>query len=130
MINYATQLATDRNNNPLQVYPAPRTAFQTSAYAPPAVSSVVSFNPNTTMIEVTALNASLALKWGVGSVIVAAGATANFDHLIPVNQTRRFVIPTSVQGVASVVGMNAQAGLYNSMSLIATTSVLTAVTEY
>lgn len=130
-VPYATRINQDEAGQVMQDYPPATPALQTSGYAPPAASSVVTFNPGTTVIEVTALNASLALKWGPNSVIAAAGATANFDHIIPVNQTRKFVIPVSIRGRAdSVAGANAQNGLYNTMSLIATASVLTGVTEY
>lgn len=129
-LNYAQKLPMDRGGLDMQGYPPPFPSLQTSSYAPPSVSSVVSFTANTTVIEVTALNASLALKWGSGSVISAAGGTANYDHIVPVNQTRRFVIPIQTQGTSSVVGLNTQAGLYNSMAVIACTSVLTGITEY
>lgn len=115
----------------MQSYPAPKTALVTSGYAPPAASSVVTFGANTTVVEITALNASLAMKWGSASVIATAGATANFDHIVPVNSTRRFVIPINVQAnVTSVVGLNVGNGLYSTMAVIATTSVLTGITEY
>lgn len=133
-MNYAPKLAQDRAGAPMQGYPAPYTAKVTTAGAPPATSSVISFGSNTTAVEITALNASLAIKWGCkdnNPSVIGSGATANFDHIVPVNQTRVFVIPTSVYGASSsVVGANFQNGLYSTMAVIATTSVLTGVTEY
>ncbi len=133
MYPYTKRIPLDQDGMKMQNLPPAFPAVQTSGYAPPAASSVITLSPNTTAIEITALNASLAIKWGPNSVIAAAGATANFDHIIPVNQTRRFVVPQSVIGISmggSVAGINQTAGLYNSLSMIATTSVLTAVTEF
>lgn len=130
MSSYAPNQARDKGEQPIVMVPAPIPSKQLTATAPTAVSSVISFGANTTMIEVTALNASLAFKWGSASVIAAAGATANFDHIVPVNQTRRFVIPINSQGVPSIVGANAQYGLYSTMAVIATASVLSAINEY
>lgn len=132
---YAKGLPIDERGNPMHNEAPDALTLQTTASAPPAVSSVITFNPGTTVIEITALNNSLAYKWGAGSVIAAAGATANFNGIVPVNTTRRIIIPVSVygapMGATSVVsGKNAMNGLYNSMAVIATTSVLTAITEY
>lgn len=129
--NYAVGIPHDKNSEPMQGLPAPIVAKVATGAAPPAVSSVVTFGSNTTMIEITPLNASLAIKWGSASVIAAAGATYNADHIVPVGQTRRFVIPQSVQGVTgSVVGANTLNGLYNTMAVIATASVLTGYSEF
>lgn len=129
--NYAIRHPQDENSEILFGLPPAFPAKVTTGAIPPAASSVVSFGPNTTVVEITALNASLAIKWGSASVIATAGATANFDHIVPVNQTRRFVIPQSVQGVTgSVVGRGVLNGLYNSMAVIATSSVLTGYTEF
>jgi len=130
-INYSPALPVDKNLNPVQGVPAAFPAKVTTSAAPPAASSVVSFGANTTTIEITALNASLAIKWGSASVIAAAGATANFDHIVPVNSTRRFVLPVNIQGsTSSVVGANALNGLYTTMAVISTGSILSAITEY
>lgn len=108
--------------------PFPIPAKQVTA-GTPVTSSVISFNPDTTTIEITAGNAVLALKWGSASVIATAG-TANYDHLIPIQTTRRFAIPFSGQGVPSIVGLNTQAGLYSTCALIVASSILGGLTEY
>lgn len=131
MINYAPHHPKDESGETLQEYPAPIVAKVTTASVPPAASSVISFGANTTVVEVTALNASLAIKWGSASVVAVAGSTANFDHIVSVNSTRRFVIPRQLQGVTgSIVGANTLNGLYSTMAVIATGSVLSAYTEY
>lgn len=127
--NYAARLPQDQEGVSMQEYPSARPALKVAAYAPPAASSVISFNAGTTVVEVAALNASLAIKWGSASVI-SSGATANFDHIVPVGQVRRFVVPVSTMGVPSIVGANVKNGLYNSMAVIATASVLTAINEF
>jgi hypothetical protein len=132
--NYAPGIPHDKNSAPMQGLPSPIPGKVVYGVAPPAASSVITLGPNTTMIEITALNASLAFKWGSPfnnpSVIATAGATYNADHIVPVNSTRRFVVPVSVYGVRSVVGANAFNGLYNSIAVVATPSVLTALTEF
>lgn len=118
----------------MQQYPAPAIAKFVTAGAPPATSSVISFGSNTTTVEITALNASLAMKWGCkdnNPSVIGSGTTANFDHIIPVNQTRRFVIPVNTgANSSSIQGANAANGLYSTMAVIATSSVLTAINEY
>ena len=129
--NYSAALAHDKNNEPLVGSPPPIPAKAYNVAVPPAASSVITFGANTTAIEVAALNGAVAIKWGPGSVIAVAGATANFDHVVPINTIRRFVIPQSVIGAtSSVVGANALNGLYNSMAVITMSSTLSAITEY
>lgn len=129
--NYSPAMAHDKNNEPLFNHPAPLPTKQVTVAVPPAASSVISFGANSTNIEVAAGNGPIAIKWGIGSVIAIAGSTANFDHVVPANSIRRFVIPQSVQGVtSSVVGANVLNGLYNSMAIISMSSTLSAVNEY
>lgn len=129
--NYSPSQARDKNNEPLFNYPQPLPAKALTVAVPPAASSVISFGANTTTVEVVALNGAIAMKWGPGSVVAIAGATANFDHIVPINTVRRFVIPQSVIGAtSSVVGANALNGLYNSMAVITVSSTLSAVNEF
>lgn len=128
---YAKPQPMDRRGNVIQGVSPDSTTVAVTAGAPPAASSVITFNTNTTVVEVTALNNSLAYKWGSASVIATAGATANFDGIVPVNTTRRLVIPMQTAGPSSITGgLNAQSGLYSTMAVIATGSVLTAINEY
>lgn len=131
---YAKPLPIDTRGNSMHELSPDADTLATTAAAPPAASSVISFNTGTTLIEITALNNSLAYKWGPDSVIAAAGATANFDGIVPVNTTRRIVIPVSVYGASALNsvagGANLQNGLYTTMAVIATASILTAITEY
>lgn len=129
--SYAVPIPHDKNIEPLQGYPANISAKITTTAVPPAASSVITLGANTTVIEVAALNGAMALKWGPGSVIAVAGVTANYDHVIPINTVRRFVVPQSVLGsTASVVGANSLNGLYNTLSVITMSSTLSAITEF
>lgn len=135
MINYAKNIPNDRNNNPLQDYPPAASAISRYSSENSSASSVITLNDNTSVVEVAASNGGAVIRWvgtgdTIGSVISIAGATANFDHYIPSNDYRKFVVPRETQGVQSVVGINIQAGLYRRLAVksIGVASVLT--TEY
>lgn len=109
-----------------------------SYIAPPAVKAVISrmsenastssmfgLSQNTTAIEIATLGTGAAFKWvtnanamssvAATSVIAVAGATANYDHVVPPNTVRRFVVPIEVnnpQGYGSMVGANIENGLF------------------
>lgn len=105
-----------------------------------AVSSIVVLNENTTAIEVGASGGPGFIKWlsqsvvdssvAGTSVIVAAGGTANFDHMIPTDNVRRFVIPiaTIPSSQTSVMGANRANGLYPNVAIVGVSSVL--LTQY
>lgn len=115
-MSYPKPLPVDRNRTPMQEYPPPAVALATTAGVPTA-SSVITFNDNTTVLEVSAVGGQgIVLKWGAASVISAAG-TANFDHHVPPDGFRRFVVPVNTGAVNSVVGLNIQRGLYNSCAV-------------
>lgn len=126
-MNYAKPLPKDKNNESLQEYPAAATSLQTVAGVPLA-SSVLTLTDSTTVLEVATVGNPIVMKWGSASVISAAG-TANFDHMIPANSIRRFVVPVSTSGTTSVAGVNTQMGLYNKVALkvhVGSASVFTA----
>ena len=131
---YAKGLPIDARGTAMHELPPDALTLQTTGSIPPVASSVITFSAGTTLIELTALNNSLAYKWGPDSVIATAGATANFNGIVPVNSTRRLVIPVSIvattAGSSMLGGANLQNGLYRNMAVIATASVLTAITEY
>lgn len=125
---YGPSLPRDGSGNVVQL-PWAKPAIATNSITP-TISSVLTFNANATRIEISAISQPAAFKWGSASVI-ATGATANLDHLVQPGSTRQFVIPVSVMGVSSIVGLNTQAGLYNSMAIIDQTSGSTViVTQY
>lgn len=122
MSGYSKTLPVDNNKNTKQDYPPALKALQTFGTANAAVSSVITFNDNATDLEVTAAQAPVAIRWIASSdtagSVIGIGATANFDHVIPVNETRRFVIPKEGQNVQSIVGANIREGLYRRVAWI------------
>lgn len=82
------------------------------------LSSTITVNDNTTVLELSAVGSPIGLKWigrgdTIGSVITATGATANFDAVVQANATRVFPIPEETVGTSSIVGANIANGLYN-----------------
>lgn len=127
MINYAKSLPRDRNNSEMQGYPAPFVALQRFV-ATTLTSSVVTLTDNTTAIEVgTVGGGGVLMRWipatetatvsPFGSVL-----TTNYDHFIPANSFRRFVVPIETMPSQSVVGANIANGLYRRVAWLAATA--------
>ena len=133
-IPYANKLANDRNGNPIQDAPSPVIAKKVDLSENNATSSLISLTSNTTNIEVGAAGAGAVLKWiattNTDPSVISAAGTANYDHFIAANTVRKFVVPVESQGLSSVVGLNAQAGLYARVAVksVGAASVLT--TQY
>ena len=102
---------------------APLKAIASYADENGLVSSVITLTQNTTAIEITAQTAPVVMRWiatgdGEGSVFGNA-SIMNFDHVIPINEVRRFVVPiesavnTTVGAtITSVQGANREYGLF------------------
>lgn len=127
-MNYAARLSLDKNNYP---YPWISQVTKQTTGGSPAASSVITFSPNTTTIEITAYgttNASSAIwgRWGSASVTAATA-----DFIIPAGVSKLLAVPinTVAAPLASVAGANAANGLFTTMSinnaLAAAASVLT-----
>lgn len=147
MNQYAKRQAVDTNGAPMVNIPSPFVALSRGGTTNQAASSVITLTDNTTMVEVGTLGAGGAvIRWvpatETAAVVPAAsvvsissvGATypPNFDHEIPANSVRRFVVPieTVVQQY-SVVGANVQNGLYKRLAFISAGGVSSVlVTEY
>lgn len=134
--NYANGIPVDENGNQMQGLPPPVIAQAATAVVA-VISSVITFNNNSTDIEVAALNAAAAIKWiGVGaaqtSVISSSASGNNFDHIIPSGGYRKFVIPRETQGIAGPALANSVHGLYQRLAVITTgaTPASILVTEY
>lgn len=85
-------------------------------------SSVITVTDNTTVVGVTTVGAPAFIRWvprtdTQASVVTVAGATANYDDVIPANTTRIFPIPQEQLGTASIVGANIANGLYNRVAV-------------
>ena len=86
-------------------------------------SSVITVQAATTVVEVAAGGAPAFIKWvatgdTTASVIAIAGATANYDDVVPAQDSRVFPIPQERIGTASTVGANVQHGLYARYAII------------
>lgn len=129
-MNYAKALPRDTGGAPMQDFPPARVALATTALST-GVSSMWTLNPNATLLEVAAPNVGVALKWiAIGatqtSVIVGTQATANFDHVIPQNMVRKFVIPQETMGqIGGQVG--SVHGLYQRVAVIPVTTAVSSV---
>ena len=120
-IDYSGGPPIGRNTHPIQGSPHPIRSQARRLSENATVSSVITLTDDTTAIEIGTQGTAAAMRWvsvadGTGaqsSVIAVAGATANFDHVIPPDTVRRFVVPIELGGVqASTVGANVQNGLY------------------
>ncbi len=130
-MNYAPKQAQDQGNQVIHSSPAPKKAFA-SYGSTVTVSSVVTLTDNTTMVEIEAAGGNgVAIRWvpttetaavSPFASVIASGTTANFDHIVPAGQVRRFVVPQETNGTTSIVGVNKRVGLYNRVAWIATGS--------
>lgn len=106
----------------MQGFPAPVLSFAATAVVA-NISSIITFNNNSTELEISALNAPAAIKWiGIGAVqtsVIASVATGNnFDHVIPSGTKGRFVIPRETQGIAGPALANSVHGLYQRLAVV------------
>lgn len=113
--------------------PPPYLALATLHRDNASASSVTSFNANTTVIEVSAVTTGAGIRWAANqatSVITLAG-TANFDNFVIAGSTRLLVVPRRIQGnSSSVVGLNAQEGLYENIATISAGIGSVLLTQY
>lgn len=138
MQGYADPQPIDRFGNEVQPEQASNKVALVTNVSGAIVSSMIGLNDNATVLEVSTGNGPVALKW-FGSVmgsdnIHPSVTTSNFDNAIPANWTRRFVIPQSVIGTATIGsvigGYRRMNGLYHQVAVIplqasAPTSVFT-----
>jgi hypothetical protein len=124
MKNYAAGDPVGNNQQPIRQAPAPYKAIARYAVDTTAASSVISLSENTTAIEIGTGGAGVVMRWVAtsdtqASVVGINGATSNFDHLIPANTVRRFVVPieTAVSSNGSVQGANRENGLYQRVAV-------------
>lgn len=124
MINPYKNLPIDKNMNPMQDFPTPFLAKFRTTSENATVSSIINLTPDTTTLEVSAIGGPAVLRWvgtgdTQGSVITIAGATANYDNVIPTATVRRFAVP--IEGIyaapSSLVGVNIENGLYRRVAI-------------
>ena len=118
MRSYAKGLPVDKDGNSLQTLPAPALALAQYANENGTASSVITVTQDTTALEIATQGTAAAMRWVAttdtqASVVAVAGG--NFDHIIPPNSYRRFVIPIEsnpATGYSSQMGANRLNGLY------------------
>lgn len=128
--NYAKGIPVGDNGNPFFLSPPEVKAIEQYVGENGTASSVITLTDQTSAVEVAAGAATVVIRWvprtetaGVspfGSVIAIAGTTANYDHVVPANTVRRFVVPQEVtpsQGTSSMVGDNTAYGLFQRMAV-------------
>lgn len=122
--NSYKQLPVDKGGHPMQQFNAPFLSKARYTNENGVASSVITVTPDTTTLEITANGGAAVMRWVAstdtqGSVIGVAGATANYDHVIPANTMRRFAIPIErmYQAPSSMVGANIQNGLYQRVAI-------------
>lgn len=123
-VNPYKNLPRDSQGNPMQEFPAPFKAKARYTNENGIASSVITVSHDTTTLEITANGGAAIMRWVAsadteGSVIGIAGATSNYDHVIPANTLRRFAIPieTTYQAPSSMVGINIENGLYRRVAI-------------
>jgi len=134
---YAIPNPFDKTGNSMTGFPVPsaKPAIATMTSDNATASAAITLNDNTTVVEVAVEGGRGAgIKWFGASAgnpsVVTTAAGANFDHFIPSGQVRRFVVPPSVMGTPSIVGMNKQNGLYPTVAFQTKGISSVMVTEY
>lgn len=88
-------LPRDANRVPLQgSIVAPLTTLATTYDATISASTEITLNAATTIIEVSAIDKTILMKWGTADV-----TTSNFDEVISLNTTRVFMVPSGITAV-------------------------------
>jgi len=116
-LNYAKGKPVGNNAVPFFDSPPAVKALVARLIENAVVSSVITFGHNTTSLEVVGTAQPTLLRW-IGTADTEASVTAvNYDHVIPPNTVRRFVIP--IEGAnaggapnASIVGQLYANGLF------------------
>ena len=104
------------NQQPIQDAPPAVRALVSRLSENANVSSVISVTHDTTALEVSGVAFPVLFRWVTTADTQASVTATTFDHIIPTNTVRRFVIPieaiNSGAGYGSVQGMNREAGLF------------------
>lgn len=123
-VNPYKNLPRDKFDGIMQEFPAPFLSKARYTNENGVASSVITVSQDTTSIEIAANGGAAIMRWvpttdTQASVVGIAGATANYDHVIPANTVRRFAIPIETQFSApsSMVGANRQNGLYQRVAI-------------
>lgn len=140
--NYAAGTPVGNNQMPIYNSPAPFAAVTTTVKdSATTTSSILVLSQNTTAIEVSPTGGPAFIKWlsqsvvdssVAGTSVIATGASANFDHVVPNATVRRFVVPiaTVPLSTSSFQGANRENGLYPNVAYAGTATSVIAITQY
>lgn len=140
-MNYAKALARDSGNVPMQEYPAPVKAVSSVYYRDNLpVSSLIVLDQNASSLEVGSFGGQgVVIRWvPIGEApgnfftsVISSGVAANFDHYVPLNQYRRFIVPKETGG-SPTGAMGSVNGLYQrvAVSNAGTTASSVLVVQY
>jgi len=87
-------LPRDASREPIQSMVAPSTTLATTYDASVSGSTEITLNAATTVLEVSAIDKTIVMKWGTADV-----TTSNFDEVISLNTTRIFIVPSGTTAV-------------------------------
>lgn len=124
--NYAKGIPMGDNQVPFFESPPPVKAIVATMSENATASSIFALSDNTTAVEIATQGTAAVIRWfsnndyqtsvGNRSVIAIAGSTANYDHIIPSNAVKRFIVPIEIQksvgANASFMGARVENGLY------------------
>lgn len=90
-------LPQDASRNPLQNYVPAIVALEETYDATVSASTEITLNVATKMIEVTAIDKAIFMKWGTSDA-----SSTDWDHVIPQNTTRQFVVPVETAATGAL----------------------------
>lgn len=124
--NYAREIPHDKGGEGMNdYYPAYKANIRYGTNNA-TISSVITLNDNTTIVEVAAVGSPVLVRWIPASEtasvspfasVIGTGANANFDHTVAKDTVKQFVIPIETQGTSSIVGIGVQAGTYRRVAI-------------
>lgn len=127
-MNYPKSLPKDQSGASMQEYPAPFLSTARSQRDNAVASSVLVLNQNSGALEVgTSGGQGLVIRWipltetasvSPFSSVIASGVAANFDHFVPPNNYRRFVIPRETYGQTASGQIGSMNGLYQRVAIV------------
>lgn len=129
MSNYVKPIPIDKAGSSLQEFPAPFKAVASVMMRENAVaSSVMVLDKDAASLEVAAFGGQgIVIRWVPSTEtptvvpyasVIASGLGANFDHLIPSGQVRRFAIPKETYGQTAGGNVGSVNGLYYRLAQI------------
>lgn len=93
-------LPKDSNGNAMQLSPDV-VALEETYDATISSSTEITLNASTSLIEVTAIDKAIFMKWGTSDA-----SSTDWDHVIPANTTRLFPVPVDSTTGAFVTAVN------------------------